>query len=140
MDQAAFEQLIRYTLMAIVVTGAFGLASGIVIWSIKSYLNLRTKVPRAACSFMTMKDLIEHCDRQQDGMRDLMETKLEAAIGALTARLKAGDKIFQDHKVRLRELEQNLTLKIHDLTLLHKDLRSIINEKTSGGSKQIPGP
>ena len=140
MDQQAFEQLIKYVLMAIVVTGSFGLASGIVIWSIKGYLNLRTQIPRAACSFMTMKDLIEHCDRQQDGMRDLMETKLEAAIGALTARLKAGDKIFQDHKVRLRELEQNLTLKIHDLTLLHKDLRSIINEKTSGGSKQIPGP
>ena len=140
MDQQAFEQLIRYILMAIVVTGSFGLASGIVIWSIKGYLNLRTKVPRAACSFMTMKDLIEHCDRQQDGMRDLMETKLDAAIGALTARLKAGDKIFQDHRVRLRELEQNLTLKIHDLTVLHRDLRSMINEKTSGGIKQVSGP
>lgn len=135
MDQAVFEQLVRYILMAIVVTGAFGLASGIVIWSIKGYLNLKTKVPRAACSFMTMKDLIEHCNRQQDGMRDVMETKLDAAIGAMTERLKAGDKIFQDHRVRLRELEQNLTVKIQDLAVLHQDLRLMINEKTSRGSE-----
>jgi len=126
--------------MAIIVTGGFGLASGIVIWSIKSYLNLRTKMPRANCSYITLKDLTEHCQREKVGLRDVMETKLDAAIAALTQRLKAGDKIFTDHRVRLRELEQNLTVKIHDLTLLHKDLRSIISEKTSGGSKQIPGP
>ena len=139
MDQQALEQLIRYVLMAIVVTGSFGLASGLVIWSIKGYLNLKTKVPRAACSFMTMKDLIEHCDRQQDGMRDVMETKLDAAIGALTARLKAGDKIFTDHRVRLRELEQNLTVKIKDLNLLSIELRALLSEKGNRQGESLPG-
>lgn len=139
MDQEAFYQLVKYILMAIVVTGAFGLASGIVIWSIKSYLNLRTKIPRAACSYITMKDLIEHCDRQSGGLRDVMETKLDAAINALTQRLKAGDKIFTDHRTRLRELEQNLTVKIRDLNLLSVELRALLSEKGNNRSEQIPG-
>lgn len=140
MDHTAFEQLIKYVLMAIVVTGSFGLASGIVIWSIKGYLNMRTKIPRAACAYVTMDDLVKHCDRQCGGLRDVMETKLNSAIAALTERLKSGDKIFTDHRTRLRELEQNLTVKIQDLTDLHRDLRSMVNEKTSGGGKQLPGP
>lgn len=140
MDQEEFYQLIKYVLTAIVVTGAFGLASGIVIWSIKGYLNLRTKIPRAACSYITMKDLTEHCERNQKGLRDVMETKLDAAISALTQRLKAGDKIFTDHRVRLRELEQNLTVKIRDLNLLSIDLRALLSEKGNKRSEQIPGP
>jgi len=129
MEQTAFEQLIKYVLMAIIVTGSFGLASGVVIWSIKSYLNLRTKIPRAACSYITMADLIEHCTRQSGSLRDIMETKLDAAISALNERLKAGDQIFSDHRARLRELERQLTVKIRDLTLVHKDLRSMLSEK-----------
>ena len=140
MDQDAFYQLIKYVLMAIVVTGSFGLASGIVIWSIKGYLNLRTKMPRAACSYITMKDLIDHCERQSGGLRDVMETKLDAAITALTQRLKAGDKIFTDHRTRLRELEQNLTGKIKDLNLLSIELRALISEKGNRQSEPLPGP
>ncbi|MEA3435422.1 MAG: hypothetical protein U9R43_03080 [Thermodesulfobacteriota bacterium] len=140
MDQDAFYQLVRYILMAIVVTGAFGLASGIIIWSIKGYLNLRTKIPRAACSYITMKDLIDHCDRQSGGLRDVMETKLDAAINALTQRLKAGDKIFTDHRVRLRELEQNLTVKIKDLNLLSIELKALLSEKGNRQSEQVSGP
>jgi len=140
MDQSAFEQLARYFLMAIVVTGSFGLASGIVIWSIKSYLNLRTKIPRAACAYITMRDLTEHCERQQLGLRDVMETKLDAAISALTQRLKAGDKIFTDHRARLRELEQNLTVKIKDLNLLSGQLRELLSEKGNKRSEQVSGP
>ena len=140
MAQPAFEQLIRYILMAIVVTGSFGLASGIVIWSIRGYLNLRTKIPRAACSYITLKDLTDHCNRQQVGLKEVMETKLDAAIGALTQRLKAGDKIFTDHRVRLRELEQNLTVKIRDLNLLSVELRALISEKGNRQSESLPGP
>ena len=140
MDQDAFYQLIKYVLMAIVVTGSFGLASGIVIWSIKGYLNLRTKMPRAACSYITMKDLIDHCERQSGGLRDVMETKLDAAINALNERLKAGDKIFTDHRVRLRELEQNLSVKIKDLNLLSIELRALISEKGNRQSEPLPGP
>ena len=140
MDQVSFEGLIRYIVMAVVVTGALGLASAIVIWSIKGYLNLKTKIPRAACSYITMKDLNEHCERQKTGLRDVMETKLDAAIGALTQRLKAGDKIFTDHRVRLRELEQNLTVKIKDLSLLSIELRSLLSEKGNKQSEQVSGP
>lgn len=140
MEPSSFEQLIEYFLLAIVVTGSFGLASGVVIWAIKGYLNLRTKIPRAACAYITMKDLLEHCKDQQGGFREIMDTKLDAAIGALTARLKAGDKIFEDHRVRLREVEKHLTVKISDLTQLNKDLRKLINEKSSEERKQISGP
>lgn len=139
MDQESFYQLIRYILMAVFVTGAFGLASGLVIWSIRGYLNLRTKIPRAACSYITMKDLIDHCDRQSGGLRDVMETKLDAAINALTQRLKAGDKIFTDHRVRLRELEQNLTVKIKDLNLLSIELRALISEKGNRQGESLSG-
>ena len=140
MDQIAFESLIRYVLMAIVVTGALGLASGIVIWSIKGYLNLKTKIPRAGCAFITLKDLTEHCEREKVGLRDVMETKLDAAISALNARLKAGDKIFTDHRERLRELEQNLTVKIRDLNLLSVELRALLSEKGNNRSEQVSGP
>jgi len=126
--------------MAIVVTGSFGLASGIVIWSIKGYLNLKTKIPRAACAYITMKDLVEHCDRQSGGLRDVMETKLDAAINALTQRLKAGDKIFTDHRVRLRELEQNLTVKIKDLNLLSIELKALLSEKGNRQGESLSGP
>lgn len=134
MDQTAFEQIVRYIFIAIVITGAFGMASGIVIWSIKGYLNLRTKIPRAACSYITMNDLIEHCTRQSGGLRDIMETKLDAAIGALTVRLKAGDKIFEEHRSRLREIEKQLGDKIQTLGLLQKDLRTMLSDKQNIGS------
>ena len=140
MEQTAFEQLVRYFILAIVVTGSFGLASGIVIWSIKGYLNLKTKIPRAACAYITMKDLTEHCERQQVGLRDVMETKLDAAIRALTERLKAGDKIFTDHRARLRELEQSLTGKIRDLNLLSIELKALLSEKGNKRSEQVSGP
>ena len=140
MDQGALEQLIKYVLMAIVVTGVLGLASGIVIWSIKGYLNLKTKIPRAACAYITMRDLTEHCERQQVGLRDVMETKLDAAISALTQRLKAGDKIFTDHRARLRELEQNLTVKIKDLSLLSVELKALLSEKGNNRREQVSGP
>ena len=136
MDQATFESLVRYLLMAIIVTGSFGLASGIVIWSIKSYLNLRTKIPRAACGYITMKDLTEHCTRQSGGLKEVMETKLDAAIGALNERLKAGDKIFSDHRVRLRELERSLTAKIQGLDTLSRDLRKAISGNKNAKSQQ----
>lgn len=139
MDYTVFEQLIRYVLMAIVVTGSFGLASGIVVWSIKGYLNMRTKMPRVACAYITMSDLIAHCDRQCGGMKEIMETKFDAAIEVLAQRLKIGDKMFTNHRMRLRELEQSLTVRVQDLAELHRDLRLLINEKTSGGSKQAPG-
>ena len=140
MAELTFEEIIKYLIMAIIVTGSFGLASGIVIWSIKSYLNLRTKIPRAACAYITMKDLTDYCDRQSGGLRDVMETKLDAAINALTHRLKAGDKIFTDHRVRLRELEQNLTVKIKDLNLLSIELRALISEKENRQSEPVSGP
>ena len=140
MDQGSFEQLVRYFFMAVVVTGSLGLASGIVIWSIKGYLNLRTKIPRAACSYITMKDLIEHCTRQSGGLKEVMETKLDAAIGALNERLKAGDKIFSDHRVRLRELERSLTAKIQGLDTLSRDLRKAISGNKNGESQQGAKP
>lgn len=139
MDHTAFEQLIRYFLMAIVVAGSFGLASGIVIWSIKGYLNMRTKIPRAACSYITMNDLIAHCDRQSRGVKEVMETRFDGAIAALTARLKAGDKIFTDHRVRLRELEQNLTVKIKDLNLLSIELKALLSEKGNRQGESLSG-
>ena len=129
MTGSILDDVIKYIFIALIVTGSFGLASGVVIWSIKSYLNLRTKIPRAACSYVTMADLIEHCARQSGSLRDIMETKLDAAISALNERLKAGDQIFSDHRARLRELERQLTVKIRDLTLVHKDLRSMLSEK-----------
>ena len=134
MDQTAFEQLVRYILMAIIVTGSFGLASGIVIWSVKSYINLRTKIPRASCSYITMKDLTEHCTRQSGGLREIMETKLDAAIGALNERLKAGDKIFSDHRDRLREVEKQLGDKVQTLGSLQKDLMDMLNGERKTGS------
>jgi len=87
-----------------------------------------------------MKDLNDHCERQQLGLRDVMETKLDAAISALTARLKAGDKIFTAHRARLRELEQNLTVKIRDLNLLSVELRALLGEKGNRQSESLPGP
>ena len=134
MEQTAFEQLIKYVLMAIIVTGSFGLASGLVIWSIKGYLNLRTKIPRAACAFVTMADLTEHCIRQHEGLRDIMETKLEAAFGALNERLKAGDKIFSDHRERLREIEKQLADKIQSLGSIREDLRIMLSGKQNSRS------
>ena len=140
MDQGSFEQLIRYVLMAIVVTGSFGLASGIVIWAIKSYLNLKTNIPRAKCGFVTMRDMLEHCSNQQAGCQKTIEVNFKAAIKSLEQRLKAGDKIFDEHRKRLRELEQNLTGRINDLTILHRELRILVNEKTSGERKQVFSP
>lgn len=140
MVNGSLEQIVKFFLMAVIVTGSFGAASGMVIWAIKSYLNLKTKIPRAACAYITMTDLKEHCREHQKGYKEIMETKLDAAIGQLTARLKQGDKIFEDHRIRLRELEKSLSLKILQITKLHKDLRQLLDEKTSGQREQIPGP
>ena len=140
MDEHTFEEILRYLIMAVVVTGVVGLGSAIIIWSIKGYLNLKTKIPRANCSYITLKDLTEHCEREKLGLRDVMETKLDAAIAALTQRLKAGDKIFTDHRTRLRELEQNLTVKIRDLNLLSIELKALLSEKGNNRSEQGTGP
>ena len=94
----------------IALTALLGVAIfGLLIWAIKGYLDLKSNTPRAACGFVTAKDLDEHCERMQAPCTALMALKLGSIEASINLRLHNGDKLLDDHSRRLGDLEKSIS-------------------------------
>lgn len=94
----------QIALTALIGVGIFGL----LVWSIKGYVDLRSKTPRAACGFITAVDLEDHCQRMQAGCTAILAIKLESIASSLKDRLQNGDKLLDDHTHRLSGIEKSM--------------------------------
>ena len=98
----------QIVLTALLGVGIFGL----LVWSIKGYLDLKSKTPRAACGFVTAEDLEEHCKRMQAPCTALMALKLGSIESSINLRLHNGDRLLDDHSRRLGDLEKSISVSI----------------------------
>lgn len=94
----------QIVLTALLGVGIFGL----LVWSIKGYLDLKSKTPRAACGFVTAADLEDHCQRMQASCTAVLAVKLESIAVSFRARLHNGDKLLENHTHRLSDIEKSI--------------------------------
>ena len=89
----------------------FGIAvfGGLALWAIKSMIKVKTDLPKAPEGIITLQTLISHCERNRSTCINQLNGKLSGMEKILGNRLESGERLFDDHTKRLRELEKDLT-------------------------------
>ncbi|MBW1998618.1 MAG: hypothetical protein JRJ29_11710 [Deltaproteobacteria bacterium] len=95
---------------------------GIGLWALKSYIKQRTALPKAKNGFVTLEDLKAHCAGMQEQCFKNLTQKMDAIGRVIDQRLSQGDRVFEEHANRLREIEGNMIRVMEDLNQFEKGL------------------
>ncbi|MBW2066891.1 MAG: hypothetical protein JRJ03_18430 [Deltaproteobacteria bacterium] len=95
---------------------------GIGIWALKAYIKERTTLPKAKNGFLTLQDLKAHCSAVQEQCLGNLIQKMDAIAHVIDQRLGHGDRMFNEHAKRLREIERNMVKLMEDFNQFEKGL------------------
>lgn len=114
---AATVQLIFQSVMTLVVIG-------LGIWAVRGLIIHRTTFPRMGSVLVTHEDLTKWCVEHQASCLSSIGQRMDVLGKIVDRRLEEGDKVFAEHRARLREHEIKLALATKALEDLEVDLKA----------------
>lgn len=87
---------------------AAGLAGGVLGKVLWDWVRKSTTIPSAGNGYMTLRELQEHCNRQQAGCVQLLRTEIQLLVSKVDGRLELGDRHFKGYEDRFKRIEAQL--------------------------------